>query len=137
MDVPVSLLPEAVLVVHEVVADAAVGGQSPTIRQVLDEGLLESGVGGEVSVGRVVGGDRPESMRDAVGADAVAEVKPGRIGSVVSGLRTVFGDGIAGEIAAARSEFGCPADHGDGQHGLRAAVLAVGHEAVRAVRRYG
>ena len=46
MDVPVRLVPDRVLVVEDVVADAAVGGPPERGDQVLDEGPLEGGAVG-------------------------------------------------------------------------------------------
>ena len=53
----------------------------------------------------------------------------------MGGLRTVFRDGIAGEITATGRELRHPADHGNGQNGLRATGLAAGHKIVRRTRR--
>ena len=52
MHVLVRRVPDAVLVVHEVIAHAAVGGDAPAVGQVLHEGLLEERVGGEIGVVR-------------------------------------------------------------------------------------
>ena len=56
---------------------------------------------------------------------------------IAAGLRAILLDRIAGEFAAAGPKLGWPANHGDGQQRLRAAVLAVGHEIVRRRRRRG
>src|ERR1035441_8157850 len=72
----------------------------------------------------------------AIGA-AVSVACVGHPLGVASGLRAIFVNGIAGEFASTGPQFGRPADHGDGQQRLGAAILAVGNEVVRRRRRDG
>ena len=96
----------------------------------LHVGLLKSGVCGEIGVVGIVPSDR----RVVGDADAVAGIGQVR---VHRGLRAVFGHGITVEDAAAGAEHGRPADHGDCDHRLRSAGLAVGHDRVRRLARRG
>src|SRR5690349_12320526 len=54
MDVAVSPMPDAVLVIEDVVFHAAVRSRAPCRYQVLHPGLLMSGIGQRVGVGRIV-----------------------------------------------------------------------------------
>src|ERR1017187_5557758 len=98
----------------------------------LNESLLEGGVGGEARVVRVI----PGNGLVAVGAaDAVAGV--GHPLGIAASLRAIFLDRIAAEFAAAGPKLGRPANHGDGQQWLRAAAFSVWHEKLRPRPRGG
>ena len=127
--------PDAVLVIHEVIAHAAVGGQAPAVGQVLHKGLLKQRVGRKTRVIGIIGGDQPGRVCRIVGAYTVAGV--GHPLPIGAGLRAVFVRRITGELGSARPQNGRPPDHGNGQHGLRAAAFAGGYEGVGGGRGRG
>src|SRR5581483_10440773 len=131
VNVLLSRKPNGVFVIHQIIAHAAVGGDAPTIGQVLDVPSLKSGIDRHIGVVRVV----PRDV-GAVAGNAVARI--GKVGRIVSGLRPVFGDGITGELVsvdAVAAYLGRPADHGNGNHRQSRTRLARLHEAIR--RRTG
>ena len=81
-----------------------------------------------------VGGVVPGNQRLVGHADAVAGI--GKVG-IEAGLRAVFGNGVTGQNSPARTENGRPADDGNGDQGLRATRLAVGHDRIRRFARGG
>src|SRR5262245_30231246 len=125
-------VPQAGLVVEDVVAQTAGCIRSPAADEVLHPSLLKRRIRWHVRVVRIVAGDEA-----AVRTDAVASVrKPLR---VVSALGTVLRDRESRELAAARSYFRDPLDRGNRQHGLGAGGPGVGDERVAALagRRTG
>jgi hypothetical protein len=102
-------VPDAGLVVEDVVLQPAARGGSPAVDQVLHPTALERGVGRNARVVRIVAGHEL-----AVGSDTVARV--GKPLPVVAGLRPVLRDRKACELAPARAQSGDPADRGNGQH---------------------
>ena len=89
------------LVVHEIIGHAAVGGEAPAVGQVLHKGLLEQRVGGKTRVSGIVGGDQPGGMSAGVGADTVAGISHPL--PVRPSLWAVFVGGITGKLGS-----GCP-----------------------------
>ena len=77
MNVLVRGKPDAVLVVHDVITHAAVGGRTPASDQMLHVTLLKSGIGREIGVVGIVGGDRQRLMVEAMPLPA-----SGKYGSV-------------------------------------------------------
>src|ERR1044071_2624514 len=120
-------VPDAVLVVQDVIGLAAVDRLSPLVDDGLNPLPLKRGAVGNVRVIRIVAGD------GLIGAlqNSVAGVgKPLR---VVAGLRAVLGLGETRQLAAVRSEFRDPSDDGHGDQGLSAAGAAVGDEGIYAL----
>src|ERR1700680_2727771 len=126
MNVAMRGVPEAGLVIEDVILLPAVPRQSPGAHDVLDPTLLiqravlHIGVVGIVTADRLIGGFQ----------NSVSGV--GEPLSVVAGLRAVFGLRETGQLGAAGAQLRYPSNHGDGDHGLRAARPAVGYERVSA-----
>ncbi len=128
MDVLMRREPEAVLIVHDVEAHAAVGGFAPRADQMPHVTLLKVGVHGNIRIGGIVPSD------GGVAGDANAVAGVGQV-RVHRGLRAVLGPRITVENASVGAEDGRPADHRHRHQRLRAADPAVGDEAVGGLTR--
>ncbi len=125
-DVAMRGVPDARLVVEDVVAQAAVRVRAPATDQVLDPALLQERCRGDVGVVRIVAGHEL-----TVGADAVTGIgKPLPVGP---GLRAVLGDREAGELGPIGADLGDPFDHRHRQHGLGIGRPRVGDEGIAAL----
>ena len=124
--VPMSRVPDARLVVENVVAQAAGRVRAPAGDQMLHPALLKDRVRRHVGVVRIVARDEL-----TVGPDAVARI--GEPLPVVAALRAVLGDREPGELGSARTDLGDPLDRGNRQHrpGIRRA--RIGDERVAAL----
>src|SRR4051812_19449915 len=104
MNVAMGAMPDAMFVIHEVIANTAVGGIAPNIGEVSQPGLLKADIGREVGVQHVVAGDEPIGVRAGVGANAVAgDGEPLPVGISLS---AVVGRGVTAEAGASGAEFG-------------------------------
>ena len=74
-------------------------------------------------------------------AKPVAEAKPSPASGIYCQSLPVWAPylaiGIAGQFAARGAQLGSPADHGNGDHGLRATAEAVGHKIIGGGSRGG
>src|SRR5439155_24083420 len=117
-------VPDAVLVVEEVVARRGAGGQAPFVHHRLHPLLLMGGTAGDVGVVGIVGRHvLPGGRQNAV--SGIGEPL-----GVVAGLSAVFGLRKTGRRGAAGPQLGHPVEHGYGDHGARAGRLGVGDERV-------
>ena len=117
-------VPDAVLVVQDVVARRGAGGQAPFVHHRLHPLLLIGGTAGDVGVvGIVARHVLPGGLQNAVAGI-------GEPLGVVAGLSAVFGLRKTGELGAAGPQLGHPVEHGNGDHGARAGRLGVGDERV-------
>src|SRR5208282_4944250 len=103
---------------------AAIGGGSPLIEEVLHVALLKNNIGWKIGVIGIVPGNR------GIVGDTDTVASSGQIG-VGRSLRAIFIGRITVEYAATSTQVGRPADHGNGDHRLRPAVLAVGDKRIR------
>ncbi len=129
-DVAVGGMPDARLVVEDVVAEAAGRVGAPPPDQVLDPRLLKRRARRDVGVVGIVAGHEL-----AVRAHAVAGI--GEPLPVAAGLRAVLRDRKAGELVAIRRNLGDPFDGRDGQHRGGAGGARVGDEGVAALAGRG
>src|SRR5262245_47859664 len=119
-------VPDAVLIVEDVILHAAARGRTPGADEMLHPGLLIIRVGKGVRVARSVDDVLPIRLQNAVAS--VRKPLP-----VIAGLRSVLGYGKARQLGAVRAEPGQPADDRDGQHGLGARVPGHGEKCVAAL----
>ncbi len=124
-DVAMGRVPQAGLVVENVVPQPAVRVRVPPVDQVLDPALLECGRRPYVGVVRIVAGDEL-----AIRPHAIARI--GEPLPVVAGLRAVLGNRETGELAAIGADPGHPVDRGHRQHRLGAGRFCVRDERVAA-----
>ncbi len=121
-------MPDARLVVENVVAQPAIGVGAPSSDEVLNPSLLEERCRRDVGVVGIVAGHEL-----TVGADAIACV--GEPLPVGSSLRAILGDRKAGKLAAIRADLRHPLDGRYRQHRLRIGRPRVGDESVAAFTR--
>ncbi len=107
VDVAMGRKPDARLVVHQVILDAAGLGLAPGFREVLQPFLLESSAVLDIGIVGIVAGDKGGT----IGQDAVARVGVVRIDIA---LRSVFVDGERRQDRAVVAELRHPARERNG-----------------------
>ena len=121
-------MPDARLVVENVVAEAAVRVGAPPVDEMLNPPLLKERRGRDVGVVGIVAGHELSVRAHAV--PGVREPLP-----VGAGLGAVLGDREAGELASIGAHFGHPLDCRNRQHGRRVRGARIGDEGVASSSR--